>query len=173
MGIVKISDLMHENLRVAGNALSRSINAQAEHWMRVGMLTEMHPDLDYREICQLLIQAELAGGLDIVRGATAQAGKPRASSTGNTDGPRRRHQVRRRHRDGAAGRQARRGGSGMIEPHVVPGVSTDRLDQICHEHIVNVQGAIPANVGYLGYPKTILTSVNQVVCHGIPRPTRS
>jgi hypothetical protein len=62
MGIVKISDLMHENLRVAGNALSRSINAQAEHWMRVGMLTEMHPELDHREICQLLIRAELAGG---------------------------------------------------------------------------------------------------------------
>ena len=57
MGIVKISDLMHENLRVAGNALSRSINAQAEHWMRVGMLTEMHPELNHREICQLLIDA--------------------------------------------------------------------------------------------------------------------
>ena len=82
MGIVKISDLMHENLRVAGNALSRSINAQAEHWMRVGMLTEMHPELDHREICQLLIRAELAGGLDIAVAATAQAGKPRASSAG-------------------------------------------------------------------------------------------
>ena len=82
MGIVKISDLMHENLRVAGNALSRSINSQAEHWMRVGMLTEMHPDLDYREICQLLVQAELSGGLDIVTAATAQAGKPRPASAG-------------------------------------------------------------------------------------------
>ncbi|MFI8617784.1 type I methionyl aminopeptidase [Acidovorax sp. NPDC077693] len=56
----------------------------------------------------------------------------------------------------------------VIEPHVVPGVSTEELDRICHDHIVNVQGAVPANVGYLGYPKTILTSVNQVVCHGIP-----
>ncbi|TAK86715.1 MAG: type I methionyl aminopeptidase [Aquabacterium sp.] len=56
----------------------------------------------------------------------------------------------------------------MIEPHVVPGVSTDTLDQLCHEHIVHIQGATPANVGYLGYPKTILTSVNQVICHGIP-----
>ncbi|BEP55789.1 type I methionyl aminopeptidase [Variovorax sp. V118] len=56
----------------------------------------------------------------------------------------------------------------MIEPHVVPGVSTEALDRLCHAHIVKVQGAIPANVGYLGYPKTILTSVNQVVCHGIP-----
>lgn len=61
---------------------------------------------------------------------------------------------------------------GMIEPHVVPGVSTETLDRICHEHIVNVLGAIPANLGYHGYPKTILTSVNQVVCHGIPSPDR-
>jgi len=58
----------------------------------------------------------------------------------------------------------------MIEPHVVPGVSTETLDRICHEYIVKVQGATPANVGYLGYPKTILTSVNEVVCHGIPAP---
>jgi methionyl aminopeptidase len=60
----------------------------------------------------------------------------------------------------------------MVEPYVVPGVSTETLDRICHDHIVNVQGAIPANVGYHGYPKTILTSVNQVVCHGIPSPTK-
>jgi hypothetical protein len=65
MGIVKISDLMHENLRVAGNALSRSINAQAEHWMRIGMLAELHPALDHREICQVLIRAEQAGGFDL------------------------------------------------------------------------------------------------------------
>ena len=60
----------------------------------------------------------------------------------------------------------------MIAPHVVPGVSTGELDRICHDFIVNVQGTIPANVGYLGYPKTILTSVNQVVCHGIPSPDK-
>lgn len=88
MGIVKISDLMHENLRVAGNALSRSINAQAEHWMRVGMLTEMHPELDYRDICQMLIRAELAGGLDIVSALSAEpapsapSAKPRPSANG-------------------------------------------------------------------------------------------
>lgn len=81
MGIVKISDLMHENLRVAGSALSRSINAQAEHWMRVGMLTELYPELNHREISQLLIRAELAGGLDISV-AAAPAGKPRTSTAG-------------------------------------------------------------------------------------------
>ena len=73
MGIVKISELMHENLRVAAGALSRSINAQAEHWMRVGMLAELHPDWDHREICQLLVQAELHGGLDIGSAAKLQA----------------------------------------------------------------------------------------------------
>jgi len=56
----------------------------------------------------------------------------------------------------------------MIGPHVVPGVSTDELDQICNEFIVRQQRAIPANVGYNGFPKTICTSVNHVVCHGIP-----
>jgi len=60
----------------------------------------------------------------------------------------------------------------MIEPHVVPGVSTEALDRLCHDHIVDVQGATPANLGYHGYPKTILTSVNQVVCHGIPSPDK-
>lgn len=60
----------------------------------------------------------------------------------------------------------------VIEPHVAPGVSTETLNQICHDHIVKVQSAIPANVGYQGYPKAVLTSVNQVVCHGIPSPDK-
>ena len=58
MGIVKISEAMHGNLRLTSAALSRSINAQAEHWLRVGMLSELNPNLRYGEICQLLIQAE-------------------------------------------------------------------------------------------------------------------
>nr|MBO2468680.1 type I methionyl aminopeptidase [Xanthomonadaceae bacterium] len=56
----------------------------------------------------------------------------------------------------------------MIAPYVKPGVSTAELDRICHDHIVNVQGAIPANLGYRGFPKTVCTSVNNVICHGIP-----
>jgi methionyl aminopeptidase len=58
----------------------------------------------------------------------------------------------------------------MIAAHVKPGVTTEELDCICYEHIVNVQKAIPANVGYKGFPKTICTSVNHVICHGIPSP---
>jgi methionyl aminopeptidase len=56
----------------------------------------------------------------------------------------------------------------MIEPHVQPGVSTDKLDQICHDYMVNVQRTIPACLNYRGFPKTICASVNQVICHGIP-----
>lgn len=62
MGLVKISEQMHANIRSASAALSRSINAQAEHWMRVGMLAELHPALDYSQICQMLIRAENSGG---------------------------------------------------------------------------------------------------------------
>lgn len=65
VGIVKISDSLHESLRIASSALSRSINAQAEHWMRIGMLAELYPALNQSDICRLLVQAELNGGLDL------------------------------------------------------------------------------------------------------------
>ncbi|MDO7562220.1 MAG: type I methionyl aminopeptidase, partial [SAR86 cluster bacterium] len=56
----------------------------------------------------------------------------------------------------------------MITPLVVPGVSTEELDRICHDYIVDNQQSIPANIGYNGFEKTICSSVNQVICHGIP-----
>ncbi len=56
----------------------------------------------------------------------------------------------------------------IIEPHVKPGITTNELDRICHEHIVNVQQAIPAPLNYHGFPKSICTSLNFQVCHGIP-----
>jgi len=56
----------------------------------------------------------------------------------------------------------------MIDEHVRPGVTTGELDRICHDYIVNEQGAIPAPLNYRGFPKSICTSVNQQVCHGIP-----
>ncbi|MGH8151089.1 MAG: type I methionyl aminopeptidase [Steroidobacteraceae bacterium] len=60
----------------------------------------------------------------------------------------------------------------MIESHVVPGVTTEELDRVCYDYIVNVQKTIPANLNYRGFPKTICTSVNHVVCHGIPNDKR-
>ena len=56
----------------------------------------------------------------------------------------------------------------MIEPYVKAGITTNKLNTICHNYITNVQKAIPAPLNYLGFPKSICTSVNHVVCHGIP-----
>lgn len=56
----------------------------------------------------------------------------------------------------------------MIGPHVQPGVSSGELDRICHAYIVDVQKAIPAPLNYNGFPKSICTSINNVICHGIP-----
>jgi methionyl aminopeptidase len=56
----------------------------------------------------------------------------------------------------------------MIRPYVKAGITTNELDRICHDYIVNEQQAIPAPLNYRGFPKSICTSVNHVVCHGIP-----
>ncbi|MCK5337110.1 MAG: type I methionyl aminopeptidase, partial [Gammaproteobacteria bacterium] len=56
----------------------------------------------------------------------------------------------------------------MIAPHVKAGISTNELDQICHKYIVEEQDAIPAPLNYHGFPKSICTSTNHTVCHGIP-----
>ena len=56
----------------------------------------------------------------------------------------------------------------MLEEFVKPGVSTEKLNQICHQYTTEIQNAIPAPLNYRGFPKSICTSVNHVVCHGIP-----
>jgi len=60
----------------------------------------------------------------------------------------------------------------MITPQVKPGISTGELNRICHEYIVEHQHAIPAPLNYNGFPKSICTSVNQVICHGIPNDSK-
>ncbi len=60
----------------------------------------------------------------------------------------------------------------MIRPQVVPGITTGELDRICHQHITEVQDAIPAPLNYNGFPRSICTSINDVVCHGIPSDTK-
>ncbi len=60
----------------------------------------------------------------------------------------------------------------MIRPHVREGITTDELDRLCHDYMVNVQQAIPAPLNYRGFPKSICTSPNHVVCHGIPGPRK-
>ena len=58
----------------------------------------------------------------------------------------------------------------MIEPYVKAGVTTEELDEICHKYITEVQEAIPAPLNYHGFPKSICTSINHIICHGIPAP---
>lgn len=60
----------------------------------------------------------------------------------------------------------------MIGPHVQPGVTTGELDRVCHKYIVEQQQAIPAPLNYNGFPKSICTSVNYVICHGIPSDSK-
>ena len=60
----------------------------------------------------------------------------------------------------------------MIGSHVKPGISTGELDKICQDFIINEQLATPANIGYRGFEKTLCTSINQVICHGIPDKNR-
>jgi len=60
----------------------------------------------------------------------------------------------------------------LIGDHVRPGITTDQLNTICHEYIVDEQSAIPAPLNYRGFPKSICTSVNHQVCHGIPGPKK-
>ncbi|MFC0229443.1 ParD-like family protein [Serratia aquatilis] len=56
MGIVKISDVLHDDLRIASLSMSRSINAQAEHWIRIGMLAELNPDLTYSQLVKKMMK---------------------------------------------------------------------------------------------------------------------
>jgi methionyl aminopeptidase len=56
----------------------------------------------------------------------------------------------------------------FIEPHIIPGITTNEIDQLCHNYIIDVQQAIPAPLNYRGFPKSICTSINYTVCHGIP-----
>ncbi|MFN2328671.1 MAG: type I methionyl aminopeptidase [Chromatocurvus sp.] len=60
----------------------------------------------------------------------------------------------------------------MIRPQVQRGITTGELDQICHRHITEVQQAVPAPLNYHGFPRSICTSINDVICHGIPSDTR-
>lgn len=60
----------------------------------------------------------------------------------------------------------------MITQYVKPGVTTEELDKICHNYMLNVQRTIPAPLNYKGFPKSICTSVNHVVCHGVPGPKK-
>ncbi len=59
-----------------------------------------------------------------------------------------------------------------IKKYIKPGISTEKINLLCHDRIVNYHNAYPASLGYMGFPKSICTSVNDVVCHGIPKSSK-
>lgn len=67
MGIVKISEVLHDDLRLASLAMTRSINAQAEHWIKIGMLAELNPDLTYPQLVKQMIRDNALTLKEIVR----------------------------------------------------------------------------------------------------------
>ena len=109
--------------------------------------------MDQRERARQMNQMDLVGRLDV--GAVAAI---KIHGAAEFDGMRR------------AGRLAAET-LDFITPHVQPGVETDELDRLCHEFIV-ARDAVPAPLNYRGFPKSVCTSVNHVVCHGIPGPKR-
>lgn len=68
MGILKVSDEIHDEVRQASSAMSRSINAQAEFWIKVGALAELNPDLTYNQISRKLLLTELNSIRDLIDG---------------------------------------------------------------------------------------------------------
>ncbi|WP_343189230.1 type I methionyl aminopeptidase [Buchnera aphidicola (Chaitoregma tattakana)] len=60
----------------------------------------------------------------------------------------------------------------MIELYIFPGITTEKIDKICHDYIIYEQKAIPACLGYKGFPKSTCISINNTVCHGIPNSTK-
>ena len=69
MGIVKISDEIHDELRKASEVFDRSLNSQAEHWIKIGMLCELHPSINYEEIRDILLRTSPLSIEKIIRKA--------------------------------------------------------------------------------------------------------
>lgn len=114
-----------------------------------------------------LIPGRLSPTRDVPRGIARPEYVGRAAPMQNTDGDR--YTAAEVERIRAAGRVA----AGAIEAAasaIAPGVTTDELDRIAHEYVV-AHGAYPSTLGYRGYPKSSCTSVNEVICHGIPDDT--
>ena len=67
MGIVKISDLLHDDIRDASKAMSRSVNAQAEYWIRLGMMSELYPELNHQQIKLLMLKSGSDRLLEVIK----------------------------------------------------------------------------------------------------------
>ncbi|MEZ9229594.1 ParD-like family protein [Vibrio amylolyticus] len=85
MGIVKISDELHEEIRKASSVLSRSINSQAEFWVKMGMLAELHPELSFNQIKANLMQSVNVSAENLTSTESQASTENQASSKGHND----------------------------------------------------------------------------------------
>ena len=155
MGIVKIADDLHEEARIASKAMSRSINAQAEHWMKIGMLVEANPNMSYTDAIQFLLAEVRQLETSQAAGYEAKASRIMVKNADEIEKMR------------VAGRLTARVLEALDEV-IAPGISTLEIDQFCENFIVNSLNAWPASKGQYNYPFSINTSINHVVCHGMP-----
>lgn len=151
MGLVKISEQLHEEARIACKAMSRSINAQAEHWMRIGMLIEANPGLTYAQVLRQLMDE-------------ARESDRREQDAARISMIKSAEEIQRMSVAGALTAKVLE----ALDEVVRPGISTAEIDRFCERYIVDTLAAIPGSKGQYGYPFTVNTSVNEVVCHGWP-----
>lgn len=151
MGLVKISEQLHEEARIACKAMSRSINAQAEHWMRIGMLIEANPGLTYAQVLRQLMDEARESDRREQGGARIRMIKSA-------------EEIQRMSVAGALTAKVLE----ALDEVVRPGISTAEIDRFCERYIVDTLAAIPGSKGQYGYPFTVNTSVNEVVRHGWP-----
>ncbi|EIV8404031.1 ParD-like family protein [Escherichia coli] len=72
MGIVKISDFLHDDIRDASKAMSRSVNAQAEYWLRLGMLSELYPHLNHHELKMIMLKSASDRLMEVINAASSR-----------------------------------------------------------------------------------------------------
>jgi hypothetical protein len=151
MGIVKIDDALHEEVRRASTVMCRSINAQAEFWMKIGMLAEANPTLSFTDIVKMQLEGGAccasvgAGGLTWSRLPTnwrscAISGKLLASVFE------------------------------MLDGQDLAGMSTMQVNDLVERFITVDLAARPASKGQYGFKYVLNCSINHVVCHGVPDP---
>ncbi|VTR52564.1 Methionine aminopeptidase [Serratia fonticola] len=152
--LVKISETLHDDLRLASLTMSRSINAQAEHWIRIGMLAELNPELTYPQLVKKMMKdnaltlKEIVGLKDIVIKTPQEIAIMRHS--------------------GALLAKV----FAMLDEVICEGITTMEINDRTEAFIVNELKSRPASKGQYDFPYVLNTSIDEVICHGIPSASK-
>lgn len=150
MGIVKISDDLHDYLRRASQVMSRSINSQAEFWIKIGIQAELNPDKTFTTLISEMLEKKLL----TIKGSTM------SNITIKTA-----EEIELMRESGRLLAKV----FAMLDTFIVPGITTMEINDKVEDYIVNELQARPASKGQYGYQYVLNTSLNEVVCHGVPK----